>query len=93
MEASRDGDFRNLDGSVSKATFMHADRRFSYAKTDRTEAISLPFGSGNFELTALLPTQETGFREFLRSVSYGEFKALAELMRSGQLRTYCSLLP
>ena len=84
VEASRDGDFRNLDGSVSKATFMHADRRFGYAKTDRTEAISLPFGSGNFELTALLPTQETGFREFLRSVSYGEFKALAELMRSGQ---------
>lgn len=83
-EESSEGDFRNLDGSRSKATFMHADRRMSYAKTDRAEAISLPFGSGNFEFVAMLPTHENGFGEFLRSVTYGEFKELTEQMHSGQ---------
>ena len=83
-EESREGDFRNLGGSRSKATFMHADRRMSYAKTDRVEAISLPFGSGNFEFVAMLPTHENGFAEFLRSVTYGEFKELTEQMHSGQ---------
>lgn len=83
-DANREGDFRNLVGSRSKATFMHADRRMSHAKTDRVEAVSLPFGSGNFEFVAMLPTLENGFGEFLRSVTYGEFKELTELMRSGQ---------
>lgn len=83
-EESSEGDFRNLGSSRSKATFMHADRRMSYAKTDRVEAISLPFGSGNFEFVAMLPTREEGFGEFLRSVTYGEFKELTKLMRSGQ---------
>ena len=81
-ESSSRGDFRNLDGSSSKATFMRADRRFSYAKTDRAQAISIPFGSGNFELTALLPSMEMGYEEFLRSVSYEEFKSLTEMMES-----------
>lgn len=83
-EESREGDFRNLDGSRSEATFMHADRLMSHAKTDRVEAISLPFGSGNFEFVAMLPTREEGFGEFLRSVTYGEFKELTEQMHSGQ---------
>lgn len=83
-EESREGDFRNFGGSVSKATFMHADRQMSHAKTDRVEAVSLPFGSGNFEFVAMLPTREEGFGELLRSVTYGEFKELTELMHSGQ---------
>ena len=70
----------NTDIFLINATYFKG----RWATEFNVEARSLPFGSGNFELTALLPTQETGFREFLRSVSYGEFKALAELMRSGQ---------
>ena len=76
------GDFRNLDNTVSKAIFMNTVAPFRYVKTDRMQAISMPFGNGNFEMTALLPSQELNFDEFIKSVSFEEFKAVIAQMHS-----------
>ena len=53
--ATRDENFRNLDGTTAKVGMMHQTLETRYGENDFGQAVSLPYGNGKYILTLYLP--------------------------------------
>lgn len=54
-ENTQDKDFLNLNGKTNKVKMMNMTEKVKYAKRQFYHAIELPYGSGNYNMTVMLP--------------------------------------
>lgn len=75
-EDTRTENFTLSNGSVSKVEMMHGIKRADYNKTDRAEALMLPFGNGLYDMAFILPEEGVTVDRFLQTASIEELNDL-----------------
>lgn len=73
---TKDGTFHNIDGTNSNAKFMHKEMNAEYAEGNGIKAVTLPYGNGNYRLTALIPVDANGFQSMLSNLDSEELNNL-----------------
>jgi serine protease inhibitor len=57
IKNTQDANFKNLDGTAKTVKMMNMTEKVKYAKTADYQAIELAYGSGNYNMTVLLPLE------------------------------------
>lgn len=65
-----------------KVDMMHTLNTFLYADDDTEEAIMLPYGSGNYDMTVVMPKEGVDFNDYVLSMSSEGFKSLTSELTS-----------
>ncbi|MDE6484803.1 MAG: hypothetical protein K2L14_05370 [Duncaniella sp.] len=76
------GSFRNLDGSVSDAQYMHREGKIDYAATDGIQSIRLPYLGDRFTMTIIMPEAEGDFDSMLSQLSAASLRNLDSQYKS-----------
>lgn len=72
-----DSQFRNLDGSTKSVKMMNMTETIGYAKRTNYQAIRLPYGSGNYNMTLLIPNDEAlSLNGIISNLNTAEWNAL-----------------
>lgn len=69
---TKEGPFHNLDGTVSKVPFMHAEFRGRSLIYDNYCVVSLPFMTGNFSMYFILPDLDSNLKDAMDKVNLRE---------------------
>jgi serine protease inhibitor len=74
-----DTDFNNLDGSKKTVKMMNMTEKIAYVKRDNFHAIQLPYGSGNYNMTVIMPLAENSqlsVNELINSLDSSEWNVI-----------------
>ena len=74
--------FHNIDGKISTTPFMVADGTFNVFGDDNFTFVELPYGSGNFTMTLLMPTDKIAFGDLRQSLSGSRLNKMITDMES-----------
>jgi len=80
--------FHNLDGSLGNPKFMTAEGCFSTLINEEVVAMDVPYGSGNFVMTLLMPSDGKRFAEFRNSLSNSKLNDIFADMKDGSFTIY-----
>jgi serine protease inhibitor len=56
--ATKDGSFKQADGSEAQVPMMHQKGRYAYEETEGYQAVRLPYGDGQLSMLIILPKPE-----------------------------------
>lgn len=86
-EATAPADFYPPDGQTVQAMMMKRSGFFSYADTGLWQAVKLPYGEGQMEMTVVLPGEKSSLEELTAQLAAGDFPPEEEFTRTrGTLR-------
>ena len=66
---TRDGIFRQSDGSDKEVPMMRREGAYPYYRGEKFEAASLPYGDGTVSMYIFLPDRDSNLDEFLRDLN------------------------
>lgn len=72
--------FRGYTRDIQYVDMMHRHGEYFYADGDGYSAVSIPYGSGAFRMTVILPTEGSFLRDVMASMDGGKFQALQRSM-------------
>ena len=75
---TQDESFSKPDGSSVTVKMMHQEEDFDYFENDTFQAIDLPYGSGEFRMTVILPKPSTDINTFINSLDRTQWDAWTE---------------
>jgi len=78
---TRDGYFNNLNGGVGTASFMNISESFKVSADENLTVAELPYGSGNYVMTLVMPTDKETFRNFRGSLSNESFSEILSKLK------------
>lgn len=71
-DLTKEQDFKLTDGKTKKVQMMSRYDDFKYAKSDKFEVVSLPYGKENMSMYVFLPT--TSLEDFYKDLNFDNFK-------------------
>ncbi len=80
-ELTQELPFRRLDGTTQPHPLMLQVGNYSYLENSEVQAISLPYGNGQFSLYVLLPRETVNFDQFYQELSAEQWTAWIKAMR------------
>jgi len=81
--ATADRLFTTADSSSVSVPFMKLDANLAHARTERYEAIDLPYGSGDFSMTLILPSPGQTVNDFIASLTVDSWNQLVAGLTTG----------
>ncbi len=79
--------FKNIDGESVLIPFMMAEMTFDVYEDDKVTAVEIPYGSGNFAMTLLMPSDGNSFVDLHSNIS----ATLIQEVYSGMSKVMCSV--
>lgn len=79
--------FKNIDGESVLVPFMMAELTFDVYEDDKVTAVEIPYGSGNFAMTLLMPSDGNSFVDLHSNIS----ATLIQEVYSGMSKVMCSV--
>lgn len=70
--------FYMSDGRNVEKQFMKMEKELEYLKTDKFEAVSLPYGEGEMSMTVFLPSEDITLDDFTLSLSSEKWESWKE---------------
>lgn len=70
-EATAPADFYSPDGAAVRAMMMKRSGYFQYAENEDWQAVKLPYGEGQMEMTVILPGGESSLQELADQLAAG----------------------
>jgi serine protease inhibitor len=91
-EATEPADFYPPDGAAVQAMMMKRSGYFLYAGGENWQAVKLPYGEGQMEMTVILPGVESSLQELRRSLWMAASRWMKDSAVPGE-RSGCRGLP
>jgi len=82
--------FNNLNGGVGTASFMKIEDSFKVFADENLAAVELPYGSGNYVMTVLKPSDKVTFQNFRGSLSN---ESLSEILSNMKFQNIFLCIP
>jgi serine protease inhibitor len=77
-ERTEDKPFHLEAGGTKQVPMMSRIGRYAYFAADGVEAVSLPYGKGQFDMVVVLPPKGAPIREFAREIDLADWKTWTE---------------
>lgn len=87
---TRSEDFTSENGQKRKVKMMHQENKFYYAANDTVQILSLPYGSGGYEMIVALPRSGKTISD---AISYLKTQSLSSLNRMTEQYKVNTYLP
>lgn len=74
--------FYPASGSEKPVSMMSRSGSYSYFRGEKFQAVSLPYGKGDFSMTILLPERGYPMKDFLKSLDYDKWERQMATLRN-----------
>ncbi len=76
-KSTQDATFTNLNGSNKVVKMMYMTDKLRYTKRANYQAVELPYGNGNYNMTILLPSHDSNVNELITKLNASEWSSMA----------------